>query len=48
MGHFVSFPRKREKTYRRDSKGEEIDGQGRKRKVKKQNNKRPMGNDLLT
>ena len=32
MGHFVSSPRKREKRGRRDSKIDEREGQGRKRK----------------
>ena len=31
MGHFVSSLREREKRYRRDSRGEEREGQGRKR-----------------
>ena len=31
VGHFVSSPREREKRYRRDSRGDEIEGQGRKR-----------------
>ena len=31
MGHFVSSPREREKRYRRDSRGDEREGQGRKR-----------------
>ena len=31
VGHFVSFPGKREKRDRRDSRGDERDGQGRKR-----------------
>ena len=32
-GHFVSSPRKREKRARRDSRGDEREGQGRKRKM---------------
>ena len=39
MGHFVSSPREREKIYRRDSRGDEREGQGTKRnrmKVEKQ------------
>ena len=31
MGHFVSSPRQREKNDRRDSKGDEREGQGRQR-----------------
>ena len=31
MGHFVSSPRHREKTDRRDSTGDEREGKGRKR-----------------
>ena len=31
MGHFVSSPREREKRDRRDSRGDEREGQGRKR-----------------
>ena len=31
MGHFVSSPREREKKDRRDSRGDEREGQGRKR-----------------
>ena len=31
VGHFVSSPREREKRYRRDSRGDEREGQGRKR-----------------
>ena len=31
VGHFVSSPREREKKDRRDSKGDEREGQGRKR-----------------
>ena len=31
VGHFVSSPREREKRDRRDSRGDERDGQGRKR-----------------
>ena len=31
VGHFVSSPREREKGDRRDSRGDERDGQGRKR-----------------
>ena len=31
VGHFVSTPREREKRDRRDSRGDEIEGQGRKR-----------------
>ena len=31
VGHFVSSPREREKRYRRDSRGDENEGQGRKR-----------------
>ena len=30
MGHFVSSPREREKRDRRDSRGDEREGQGRK------------------
>ena len=33
MGHFVSSPREREKRDRRDSKEDEREGQGRKRKM---------------
>ena len=33
LGHFVLSPREREKTYRRDSRGDEREGQGRKRKM---------------
>ena len=33
VGHFVSSPREREKRDRRDSIGEEREGQGRKRKM---------------
>ena len=33
MGHFVSSPREREKRDRRDSRGDEREGQGRKRKM---------------
>ena len=39
VGHFVSSPREREKRDRRDSRGDEREGQGRKgtrMKVKKQ------------
>ena len=39
VSHFVSCPREREKRDRRDSRGDEREGQGRKRKrmkVKKQ------------
>ena len=32
-GHFVSSPREREETDRRDSRGDERKGQGRKRKM---------------
>ena len=35
MGHFVSSPREREKRDRRDSRGDEREGQGRKRKINK-------------
>ena len=35
MGHFVSSPREREKRDRRDSKGDEREGHGRKRNRKK-------------
>ena len=31
VGHFVSSPREREKTDRRDSRGDEREGHGRKR-----------------
>ena len=31
MGHFVSSPREREKSDRRDSRGDEREGQGSKR-----------------
>ena len=31
VGHFVTSLRKREKRYRRDSRGDEREGQGRKR-----------------
>ena len=31
VGHFVSSPREREKKDRRDSRGDETEGQGRKR-----------------
>ena len=34
MGHFVSCPREREKKDRRDSRGDEREGQGRKRIMK--------------
>ena len=33
VGHFVLFPREREKRHRRDSRGDERKGQGRKRKM---------------
>ena len=33
MGHFVLSPREREKRDRRDSRGDEREGQGRKRKM---------------
>ena len=34
VGHFVSSPReKRKKRYRRDNRGDEREGQGRKRKM---------------
>ena len=33
VGHFVSSPREREKRDRRDSGGDEREGQGRKRKM---------------
>ena len=33
LGHFVSYPREREKRDRRDSRGEERDGLGRKKKM---------------
>ena len=33
VGHFVSSPREREKRYRRNSRGGEREGQGRKRKM---------------
>ena len=33
MGHFVSCPREMEKRDRRDSRGNEREGQGRKRKM---------------
>ena len=33
VGHFVSSPRERKKTERRDSRGDEREGQGRKRNV---------------
>ena len=33
VGHFVSLPREREKRDRRDSKGDEREGQGTKRKM---------------
>ena len=33
MGHFVSSPRERKKRARRDSRGDEREGQGRKRKM---------------
>ena len=36
VGHFVSSPREREQTDRRDSRGDEREGQERKKKVKKQ------------
>ena len=31
VGHFVSSPKEREKSYRRDSRGDEKEGQGRKK-----------------
>ena len=33
MGHFVSSPREREKRDRRDSRGDEKEGHGRKRNM---------------
>ena len=33
VGHFVSSPRERENRDRRDSRGDEREGQGRKRKM---------------
>ena len=33
MGHFISSPREKEKIDRRDSRGDEREGQGRKRKM---------------
>ena len=33
MGHFVSSPRERQKTDRRDSRGDDGEGQGRKMKM---------------
>ena len=33
VGHFVSSPTEREKRDRRDSRGDEREGQGRKRKM---------------
>ena len=35
VGHFVLSPREREKRDRRDSRGDEREGQGRKRKMNK-------------
>ena len=35
MGHFMSSPREREKRDRRDSRGVEREGQGRKREINK-------------
>ena len=35
MGHFVSSPREREKKVRRDIRGDDREGQGRKRKMNK-------------
>ena len=35
VGHFVSSPREREKSDRRDSRKDEREGQGRKRKMNK-------------
>ena len=35
VGHYVSSPRERDKRDRRDSRGDEREGQGRKRKRKK-------------
>ena len=35
VGHFVSSPREREKRYRRDSRGDEREGQGSFKEMKK-------------
>ena len=52
MGHFVSAPRKREKRDRRDSTGDEREGQGRKKNTNEseetEENKRPTGHGSLT
>ena len=40
MGHFVSFPREREKRDRRDSRGDEREGQGREENEWKGRNKK--------
>ena len=41
-GHFVSFPRKKEKRVRRYRRGDEREGQGRKRKMNESEKKRPI------
>ena len=39
VGHFVSFPREREKRDRGDSRGDEREGQGRKKKMNEREKK---------
>ena len=40
VGHFVSSPRESEKRYRRDSRGDEREGKGKKRKMKESEGKK--------
>ena len=40
VGHFVSSPREGEKRERRDSRGDEREGQGRKREMKESEEKK--------
>ena len=52
LGHFVSFPREREKRDRKDSSGDKREGQGRKRKMNGSEEKEeiknyPLFSDLL-
>ena len=47
VGHFVSSPRKREKRDRRDSRGDEIEGQGRMRKMNESEGTEEVKTSLL-
>ena len=47
MGHFVSSSREREKRDRRDSRGDEREGQGIKRKINESEEKEEIKTFLL-